>query len=112
MKVIILAAGIGKRFNPTQNIRNNIPKSLIEIEDGQTILDINIESIFTYNKVSDVLIVTGFKSELIDKHVKLKYPNETKIKTIFKIADHLRTTSLRLEYNNLVITCKISLAKK
>ena len=83
VKVIILAAGAGKRFDQKNSTLNSIPKCLVKIEGNKTILDINIENILTYPMVSEILIVTGFKGELINHHIRLAYRNEAKIKTIF-----------------------------
>jgi len=83
MKIIILAAGIGKRFNQDKLFLNEMPKCLMKVEGNKTVLDINIENILSCSKLSEVLIITGFKSELIDSHIKTNYCENAKLKTNF-----------------------------
>jgi len=81
MKIIMLAAGVGKRFNQNVPYLNEIPKCLVEIVDKKTILDINLENIFACSRTSEIFVITGFKSELIDRHIKATYCNNDRIKT-------------------------------
>ncbi|MCX6821357.1 MAG: sugar phosphate nucleotidyltransferase [Candidatus Aenigmarchaeota archaeon] len=64
MKALILAAGMGKRLKP---ITDRIPKTLIKVEDKPILGHIltNIKQC----GIEDVLIVTGYKDELIHKYV-------------------------------------------
>ena len=64
MKALILAAGVGKRLKP---ITDRMPKTLIKIEDKPILGHIltNIKKC----GIEDVLIVTGYKDELIQKYV-------------------------------------------
>jgi len=64
MKALILAAGVGKRLKP---ITNRIPKTLIKIE-GKPILDYILTNVKKCG-IKDVLIVTGYKGDLIQKYV-------------------------------------------
>jgi len=64
MKALILAAGVGKRLKP---ITHCIPKTLIKIED-KPILGHILTNVRRCG-IKDVLIVTGYKSELIQKYV-------------------------------------------
>lgn len=59
MKIIILAAGIGSRLN------SSFPKSLTMLRNGCSILQTQIESLTRYVDVHDILVVIGFKKELI-----------------------------------------------
>ena len=65
MKIIILAAGLGKRLG-----KNN-PKALVELSNGNTILDYQLENIKKITNIENIIVVTGFKHELI----KGKYPS-------------------------------------
>jgi choline kinase len=64
MKALILAAGMGKRLKP---ITDNIPKTLIKIEDKPILGHIltNIKKC----GIRDVLIVTGYRDDLIQEYV-------------------------------------------
>jgi len=58
MKVVILAAGFGMR------LENPIPKTLTKIHN-KTILEKQLENIKKYIDIHDILIVVGFKKEMI-----------------------------------------------
>lgn len=61
MKAVILAAGRGSRIKP---LSDNIPKSLLKI-NGKSILQTNIETIKSCG-IHDIVIVKGYKAELIN----------------------------------------------
>lgn len=78
---MILCGGYGKRLRP---ITERIPKPLIEIKDGYTILD---KQLFDFKSagIDKVYLLTGFLSEKIKerygdeyKGVKLEYVEEEK----------------------------------
>tara|TARA_B100000315_G_scaffold251090_1_gene285282 strand:+ start:1615 stop:2358 length:744 start_codon:yes stop_codon:yes gene_type:complete len=83
MKVIVLAGGIGKRYNIGQDETDNIPKCLVCIESKHTILDSNLKTLLKFKEVEEVLIVTGFKHNLIEDHLRLFYTGNNIIKTIY-----------------------------
>ncbi|MDQ3670251.1 MAG: phosphocholine cytidylyltransferase family protein [Actinomycetota bacterium] len=61
MTGVVLAAGPGRRLYP---LTKEIPKTLLPIADGRTILDLvltNLESV----GIEDVIVVTGFAAERI-----------------------------------------------
>lgn len=58
MKVVILAAGFGMR------LENSIPKTLTKIHN-KSILERQIENITKYIDINDIIIVVGFKKEMI-----------------------------------------------
>ena len=64
MKALILAAGMGKRLKP---ITDRMPKTMIKIEDKPILGHIltNIKNC----GIKDVLIVTGYRNDLIKKYV-------------------------------------------
>lgn len=69
-QALILAAGMGKRLSEDK------PKSLIEF-NGKTLLDRKIE-VFNNNGFEEIIVVVGYKAEMIEDAVK-KYDNVTLI---------------------------------
>lgn len=67
IQAIILAAGKGSRFH---NLTENMPKCLLSI-GNTTILDRQIDLLFK-NNIDDIFVVTGHKSNLIEKHLSKK----------------------------------------
>jgi L-glutamine-phosphate cytidylyltransferase len=67
IQAIILAAGKGSRFN---NLTKIIPKCLFTI-GNTTILDRQID-ILIENGIDDILVITGYESNLIQKHLNQK----------------------------------------
>ena len=65
MKAIILAAGKGERLMP---LTSDTPKSLLELENGTTLLE---SQLITINKtaVDKVVIVTGYLTEKVESKV-------------------------------------------
>ncbi len=59
MKIIILAAGIGSRLG------NPFPKPLTPLADGKSLMERQIENIAKYFDINDIIVVVGFKKELI-----------------------------------------------
>ena len=59
MKVIILAAGVGKRFGAKH------PKALIQLENRETILHHQINALLQYLELNEILIILGYKKKLI-----------------------------------------------
>lgn len=70
MQAGILAAGYGSRLMPYTDKQ---PKSLLKIRDGTTILDHTIQALKD-NRVNDIIIVTGYKHNVLEVYVKTKYP--------------------------------------
>lgn len=94
MKAIILAAGRGTRLYP---LTLDKPKCLLKI-NGKTILDRQIEAIREIG-IKDILIVTGYKKELIEHAV----GNEARCKEYlgFEKTNNLHTLwSIKNELNN------------
>lgn len=68
---VVLAAGKGSRLG---NHTINLPKSLLPLNDNNdTLLDYNLNLLNKY-KLDKIIIVTGFNSDKIEKHIK-KYDN-------------------------------------
>ena len=62
MQAIVLAAGKGNRT------RSNIPKTLLKIKNERTILDFIVGGLSKRIGRENIIIVVGFKKELIIKH--------------------------------------------
>ena len=65
MKFLILAAGLGKRLG------KNLPKSLVKLANGKTILEHQLENINKFSSINNVAVVTGYKKEIIEN----EFPN-------------------------------------
>ncbi|EAR00170.1 NTP transferase domain-containing protein [Maribacter sp. HTCC2170] len=59
MKIVILAAGIGSRLG------NPFPKPLTPLNNGKSIMGMQISNLTTHFNVDDISIVVGFKKDLI-----------------------------------------------
>lgn len=76
MKVIILAAGVGSRLGL------NTPKALVKLDDNISILDSQLSAFGKYFDQADILVVIGFKKELImEQYPNLKLINNEKYET-------------------------------
>ncbi|PJD96314.1 MAG: hypothetical protein CK425_06380 [Parachlamydia sp.] len=60
MKVIILAAGAGKRLGS-----ENIPKPLTKLINGQSILEFQLERLKPHVSLDDIILVVGYQKEKI-----------------------------------------------
>ena len=70
MKMIILAAGEGTRLRP---LTENIPKCMVKFK-GKPIIEYILEA--AYNSgITDVTIVDGYKSDVLQKHLNNKRVN-------------------------------------
>ncbi len=65
MKAVIIAAGTGSRL---ESKHNGFPKTLLEVK-GKKIIDIILEAVL-YSGVNEVVIITGFKSHLLENYFK------------------------------------------
>ena len=62
MKAVILAAGVASRLRP---LTNDTPKCLLKVGD-KSILERTIDNLIK-NKISDVIVVTGFLKTMIEE---------------------------------------------
>lgn len=94
----ILAAGSGTRLLP---LTKKIPKCLIEI-NNQTLLA-NALTILKYHGIENVILVVGYKSKLIEAHVK-KLPNIPRVifvnNPIFNVTNNIYSLWLAKKYLN------------
>ena len=77
LSVLILCGGKGLRLRP---LTKQLPKPLIKIND-KSILE-NIIKYFLDYKITNFIIATGYKSELIDQFIKEKF-KKYNIKTVY-----------------------------
>lgn len=88
-KALILAAGLGTRLAP---ITNDRPKSLVSV-NGKPILLKQIENL-RMNGIVDITIVSGYKSDALEKAVHAQYP---KIKIVESV-DYATTNNMYSAY--------------
>jgi choline kinase len=109
-QAIILAAGRGTRMNLTTK---KIPKCLLHV-GKKTILDRQID-ILLKNGIKDILIVTGYKSDLIKKHlfkknIKIVYNKNYKkydnLFSIWSVKDFIKTNFICI-YGDLIFNEKL-----
>ena len=86
MKAIILAAGQNSRI---LNIASGLPKTLIKIGNNE-ILKIILNNLVDIKKINEVIIVVGYKKQLIKNRFRYSYKN-LKIKYISN--DEYKTTN-------------------
>ncbi len=79
MNLIILAAGTGSRLYP---LTKNTPKSLLDLGDGVSLLERQIEDAIKSGVIEKIYIVTGYKSAQIEAKVK-DYNKDIALETIF-----------------------------
>lgn len=65
MKALILAGGSSKRLKP---LTDDIPKCMLLV-NGKTIIERQIDILQSF-KINDVIVVTGFKSEILTEYLK------------------------------------------
>lgn len=66
MKLVILAAGTGSRL---QGLTRHAPKSLLDLGDGRSLLERQIENAVAAGGFERVVVVTGYKAELVERLV-------------------------------------------
>lgn len=94
MKALILAAGLGSRLAP---ITNDRPKSMVPV-NGMPILKKQINNLIE-NNISDITIITGYKSEVIENFVKEFYPTIKIINSIdYKTTNNMYSAYLARDY--------------
>ncbi len=78
MKLVILSAGIGKRLRP---LTDKKPKCLIEVLD-KPILEHQLELFLDNDKIEQIIIIIGYKADLITKYIKSITNSNPKIKVL------------------------------
>jgi choline kinase len=69
MKAVILAAGVASRLRP---LTSHTPKCLLKV-GSKNILELTIENLLA-NKISEIVIVTGYLENQIRDFIKLRFP--------------------------------------
>lgn len=77
MKAIILAAGLGSRLRP---ITDAVPKCMVPV-NGIRIIDKQIDNLVKAG-VRDIYVVSGYKAEVLNAHLKGRYPFVTIIPNV------------------------------
>ena len=86
---IVLAAGAGRRLHP---LTDALPKTLLEVSDDRTILDVALSNLAAVD-VRDVVLVTGFAAEAVEARRRdLEDRHGVQIETVFN--------DRALEWNN------------
>lgn len=98
-KAIILAAGIGQRLG---DLTKETPKCLLKVDGTNTILDYALDTLQGL-KFKEVIFVTGFASEKLEKYVDKKWSGAFKFKYINnpKYAEHNNIYSAYLAKDEL-----------
>ncbi|MEQ9425393.1 MAG: sugar phosphate nucleotidyltransferase [Cyclobacteriaceae bacterium] len=79
MRLFILAAGTGSRLMP---LTKNTPKSLLDLGDGTTLLERQLNNAIESGIIDDIIILTGYKKEQIEAKI-VEYKGRIKIRTIY-----------------------------
>jgi len=79
MKIIILAAGKGERLYP---LTKNTPKPLIDLGDGETLLEKQLKSLSESQVIDEVIIVIGYLYEQFESKLK-NFDTTMKISTLY-----------------------------
>jgi choline kinase len=79
MRLFILAAGTGSRLLP---LTKNTPKSLLDLGDGTTLLERQLNNAIDSGIIDDIVILTGYKKEQIEAKI-LEYKDKIKIRTVY-----------------------------
>ena len=79
MKIIILAAGKGERLYP---LTKNTPKPLIDLGDGETLLEKQLKSLSESQVIDEVVIVIGYLYEQFESKLK-NFDTSMKISTLY-----------------------------
>jgi choline kinase len=86
---IVLVAGAGRRLHP---LTDDLPKTLLEVADDRTILDIALHNLAAAG-ITDVVLVTGFASHQVDARLdSLQSRHGVRLRTVFN--------DKALEWNN------------
>ena len=79
MQVVILAAGSGKRL---KYLTKDVPKPMVEI-NNKPLIGYTLEILFKIKEVNEVIIVTGYRHEIIESYVKsVFHDNISKVKFV------------------------------
>jgi choline kinase len=80
MKIIVLAAGKGERLYP---LTRNMPKSLLDMGNGKTLLEEQIERFQASGVIDEIVLVIGYLADQIEAKIKFYKNLGIQIKTIY-----------------------------
>ncbi len=80
MKIIVLAAGKGERLMP---LTKNTPKPLLDLGNGNTLLEEQIERIEKSHVIDEIVLVVGYLADQIEAKIKMLLSKGLQIRTIF-----------------------------
>lgn len=109
MKAIILAAGQGSRLRP---LTNDVPKCMVRI-NGTPLIDITVKR-FQENGISDIVVVGGYKCEVLKAHlatlgVKVcfaeNYDKSNMVSTLFSCEKELNDDVI-VSYSDIIYTAE------
>jgi choline kinase len=98
MKIIILAAGRGERLMP---LTQNTPKPLIDVGNGNTLLEEQMLSIQESGAIDEVVLVIGYLADQIEAKMRAYRDRGFRIRTIYnpfwKVSNNLLSLWLARE---------------
>lgn len=80
LKIIILAAGKGERLMP---LTMNTPKPLLDMGNGRTLLEEQIDRIVKSGVIDKIVLVIGYLAEQVEAKIRMYIDNNLNIKTIY-----------------------------
>ena len=80
MKIIILAAGRGERLMP---LTRNTPKPLLDLGNGNTLLEEQLARIAESGVFSEVVIVVGYLAEQVEVKVRTHPHRQLRVRTLY-----------------------------
>ena len=102
--VVILAGGRGKRMNST------LPKALCDLL-GQVLIYYPLKEVLKLKRyLKEIIVVVGYKAEIVEAEVKKSFPNETKIKFAYQkkmlgTANALDVACKKINSDNVLVLC-------
>ena len=106
LNIIILAAGQGKRLSP---LTNNKPKCMVDLF-GKTLLEWQV-SAFKKCGITDISVVTGYRSELIDLpglefFQNKKFETTNMVESLFCASEKLNKSTI-VSYGDIIFEEKV-----
>ena len=102
MRIIVLAAGKGERLMP---LTRNTPKPLLDIGNGKTLLELQLESMEKSGVINEVILVIGYLADQIEAKLNFYRKGGLKIETIynpfFDISNNLISLWLARHYMDM-----------
>lgn len=89
MQLVILAAGTGSRLS---GLTRDAPKSLLDLGDGRSLLERQLDNAAAAGCFERVVIVTGYKAEMLERHVSELRPGlplATVFNPVYEVSNNL-----------------------